>query len=1394
MKALKYSLIAFLFCAGINMFAQDADVLSRNPDSKYKSPNNPSMSDFLFSEIKPDYRIIGSNSSYIEIEYYPLGSLKKEIEIGAERLSTYEFQGGLEKDMKQAGSPDLRYRSFAVMLPSEKNNSVQVIDFDVKEEQNVNIAPIPRMNVFDPNVRNFENIYLTYTRGSEYAVNKFQPENIAALSNIGPTRDITIGNLIINPYQYNPVTRTLKFYSRIRIRINFGENPVLLNRPRSKEEIALLSGTALNSITAMNWVSPRYKNIYRDNSVINSKLNTGDWYKIEIKDNGDGQSEGMYKITKSFLTGAGINVSTVDPRTVKLYGNGGDLLPERLYQPRPSDLEEIAVYFEGEQDGQFNDNDFILFYAKAVNNWNYDTAANTFRHYVNYYSRSNYYWICFNTPNNGKRMQLSPSENSGSAIIPFSFSDRVFYEPEQANLISEGNLWLSIGKRPGGSFEWITTLAGLEANSNLLYRIKLASRCLAPNGNNFLVKDDYSGMPEVYFSMGTVEPGFGDWIYTATDEFTLNQSQKTNGEQVKLRSTYYATNGEAEGYLDWYEIIYKRRFSSASGDALRFNSPDSNAIVEYNVSSFSNNNIKVFDATDHNNLKIIQPLAVSSSNVRFQRTEVKDNLSKYFVIGQNGFKLPAASSISSRITNQNLHGISDGASFVIITNKDFISAADRLKSKREQGGPSDPNYLKTRIVTTEQIINEFSGGVLDAVAIRDFVKYAFENWSERPVYVCLLGDGSFDYKNILYAGGNFVPCWELTSPSINQVSGLTSDDFFVNIADDSTLLIGKPDLAIGRIPANSVTDANSYIDKIDAYENGVNNGYWKNRMMFVADDSKTTAPGCESIDHLAQIETLAESYTPPVIDKIKVYLVNYPTVITPQGRRKPQVNSDIAKYWSEGVLNIHYTGHGSPDVWAHEYVLEKDNIISQLSNRNHYPFVTIASCDMSKFDNPANQSAGELFMMASQKGAIGTLAASRPVYAGQNAAFMYEVFRQLYLPRDTLLLQKRFGAAMFNTKQMIGYNENDAKYILMCDPTIRTQMPRFHSDVDSISGLAGDTMKALSRIKIYGSVIKPDSSLWNDYNGKIVLKIYDVDKNIIVYEDCNPQPPIPQHFRLNGGIIYSGSQNVVNGKWVVEFIVPKDISYLNQSGRLINYFYNTEFDGSGINRDFIVGGLNESAPVDSIGPRISMFVNTRNFRTGDVVNENFKFIADLFDESGINTTGTIGHKIEGVLDGNENNKYDMTNFYNSDTSYRSGSLEYDFAGIPAGRHTLSLKAWDTYNNSSEASIEFDVVSGGALQVSNIYNYPNPFSSNTAFTFQHNYPADINVNIKVYTVAGRLIKQIEQKNIPDKFVVINWDGKDADGETLGNGIYIYKLIVESADGTTISNTGKLAVLK
>lgn len=1328
-----------------------------------------------------DYKVISSGSTYIEIEYYPQFNPQEKIVYNGETFSIITFENGTEKGPKYAGQPDVRSRMFPVIFPSDANYSVTVVEADSRDAGNINLAPIANFKLRDPSKRDLDNVEIIYDKDTRYySKNSYFPEQIASIDKPGSVRELLLGSLIIIPYQYNPVTKSLRQFTRIRVRINFGANPVMLNRARSYNELQLLKGIAINSDIAINWMNPKLA-FPKDNRVANSVMKFGDWYRIEIKDNGSGNSDGVYKITKGFLESAGINLSGVDPRTIKMYGNGGDMLAENFNDPRPGDLNQIAIYIEGENDGSFDANDYILFYGKSANNWKLNVSTGTYTHVTDIYSVSNFYWVQLGTSGNGNRMPQIPSENVPNPYVPTSFKEKLFYEPEINNLISEGNVWLSERKSNGQTFEWNNTLTGLEANTDILYKIKPASRVFCGYDNRFEVKEKNSNMSAIPFTMGCVTSGYSDWIWTSQFSFTMNSSQKTNGEQSSFDATFLTNSPDGEGYLDWMEIQYNRRLNSASNDFIRIISNDQNT-VEYNVSSFSNSSIRIFDATSHNDVKLIQPLNPGGNSVRFQRTQNVIE-SKYFVVGQNGYKTPTG--ISQRISNQNIRGDNtDGADFIIITHKDILPAAERLKNKREAGGPNNPSYLKTKIFDTESIYNEFSGGILDPVAIRDFLKYAYDTWAIRPSYVCFFGDGDFDYKNILVQDKNWVPAFEYSDPNINQVNGYTSDDFFCMVSGEDS----KPDIAHGRIPAQGLDQASTYLDKVDCYEDPSNNDYWKNKSVFVADDGRTSY-GNDGSQHTDQCEQLAELYFPQSVDKIKLYLVTYPAVITSQGRRKPGVNADIIKYWNEGCISLNWTGHGSPELWAHEVVLEKDVVISQIHNTCKYPFVSIASCDFSKFDNPLSVSGGELFMITPRKGAIGTLAATRPVYGQQNSVFNNTFWNYLLNSRDTLLLQKRFGQAVFQTKQQWN-SVNDLKFVLLCDPTLRVQIPRFRSRIDSISGLSNDTMRALSRVKIFGSVMNPDSSLWSTYNGKIFLKIFDVTKQIVMHDEDN----FEFRFKLPGGIIYSGTQNITNGKWAVEFIVPKDISYLNEHGKLINYFYNGQADGSSLYTNFIVGGIDPTAIMDTTGPDIKAYIDTKNFRSGDVVNQNFKFMADLFDESGINTTGTIGHKIEGVLDNDENNKYDFTSFYNSDTTYKSGHLEYDFASITEGKHSLKLKAWDTYNNSSEVTIEFTVTSSGSLQVSNVYNFPNPFKDRTAFTFQHNYPGSVNVTIKIYTVAGRLIKEIKSLDITDKFVMIDWAGTDEDGEKLGNGIYIYKLTVEPKDGTAVTSTGKLAVLK
>jgi hypothetical protein len=320
--------------------------------------------------------------------------------------------------------------------------------------------------------------------------------------------------------------------------------------------------------------------------------------------------------------------------------------------------------------------------------------------------------------------------------------------------------------------------------------------------------------------------------------------------------------------------------------------------------------------------------------------------------------------------------------------------------------------------------------------------------------------------------------------------------------------------------------------------------------------------------------------------------------------------------------------------------------------------------------------------------------------------------------------------------------------------------------------------------------LKTDSTFWNDYNGTIDLVVFDVDKNISLLDFG-----YSFNYKLDGGIIYKGTSNVVNGHWKVDYVVPRDISYDPGRGKIITYFKNDFSDGVGYSNNFIMSGIDTNALADSTGPVINIFVDNRNFRTGDMSSQNPKLIIDFNDQSGINLTGTIGHKIEAILNDDDNNKIDLTSLYSSTSGFENGTVEYQMQNLNDGSYKLQVNAWDTYNNYNSSIIDFVVRGNNELVLDNVYNYPNPMADYTNFTFQHNFDSPISADVKIYTVSGRLIKELNKANITDKFVNIEWTGADTDGDAIANGTYIYKVTIKTEDGAyTKSSTGKLAKLK
>ena len=1316
-------------------------------------------------ESTKDFKVTASNNSYIEIEFYP-----RYVN------GTYDFENALRNSDK-FGEPDLGFRLFPVILPTLKNNRVEVIDYKYSESFNVNIKSIPT-----PKRANKYEIHNDYIRDNKiYNNNAFFPKNIASLEQDGIVRHNYFGSVYVYPIVYNPVIRTVKKFSFIKFRVTFGGSPTILNKKLSIHEIDLLRNIAVNSDAAKNWSTIEFNSIKENPPVQNSVLASGDFYKIEVKESG------MYKLDKNYLQNAGINVNSIDPKTIKIYGNGGKELPYGNFLPCPTDLIENKIYVEGEDDHSFDNNDYILFYGRSPNDWDYDSSSGKYSHYINHYSASNYYWITYGGAD-GLRMSEINSPNIPNLTPASYFIDRFFEEPEVNNLGSTGTLWLSQGIGAGESFVFNKQLRGYLDGSDISLKLRIG------NGSSetatFLIQDYNSNFSNLIPVGGVLNSLSHIKIYTLETTYTLLSGWQNIDLSLSLPTQYNSMN--ISGFYDYYEIKYKRSCNSAFENQLRFNSADTNGIVEYHASSFNTTDVKLFNVTDFQNVSIINPISYSGGVVRFQDSAVQGSPKEYYIIGGNNYKTPV--SISSKIAHQNLHGITDGASFIIVTPTEFLSAANRLRAQREVPGPV---FLKTLVIDVNHVYNEFSGGLQDPVAMRNFLKHACINWNERPVYVMFMGDGSFDYKNIYNLNiKNYLPPIEKSTDDINELLSYPSDDFITEINESYLSPTPcRPDFSTGRICVNSENDANNVVDKIVGYESNQNKGFWKKKILYIADDGWTpqSNQGQEGSIWTLQSEEIAEQYTTKDFEKEKVYIVTYPAVFTPEGRRKPEANADIIKKWNEGKLVVSYVGHGGYDQWAHERIFHRDDI-PLLNNKGMYPLVTGSSCNLNRWDDPLKISLAEVLVFAKNKGAIGIFGSVRAGYSASNHIFNREFWQNYLILKDTLNLPIRIGRASYNVKNQFNpITDNSTKFCLITDPALRINIPQHITRVDSINNISGtDTvnLKALQKVKISGSILRPDSSFWNDYNGDIIVKVFDVDE-YVTFIDFG----YTFNFKRDGKNIFIARKGVENGKWSVDFIVPRDIASDTGCGKLIAYFSNNSTQGSGFTTRFNLSGIDTNAAIDTTGPEIAIYMGNRTFRTGDIINQNSKIITDFYDFSGINLTGTIGHKIEAIMDDNENNKIDLTPFYNSTTGYQYGSLEYPIESIADGKHNLKIKAWDTYNNFNVGSVDFVVMNSSELKVENVYNYPNPMRDNTSFLFQHNLDIPLKVEIKIYTVSGRIIKELNSPNVTEKFVKIDWDGKDTDGDNIANGTYLYKVIVKSQDGSFSEHkTGKLAKLK
>ncbi|NVJ89247.1 MAG: type IX secretion system sortase PorU [Flavobacteriaceae bacterium] len=1106
-------------------------------------------------------------------------------------------------------------------------------------------------------------------------------------------------------------------------------------------------------------------------------LATGEWYKFSV------DTTGVFKIDANLLQRIGINTSGLDPRKIHIYGNGGQLLPVVNNDFRYNDLQENAIYVAGENDGSFDANDYILFYAKGPHDWEVNLTTETATHRQNIYSDKAYYFITVNETN-GKRITTQPSISGPSTSSINIYDDFTFIEKEERNLLGAGTQWFYNNDFNINNAQEFT-LPFKNAVANEMINVRVRGVCNSVVSSSMAVQVNSQDLFTISY------PPVNASSLNKAIALQRSGSIANSSENITVSINYdNSGNPSANAFLDYIEIRGKKylRFSDFQFSFRSFVQAKASGNVSYQIEN-GVNAFQVWDVTDYINP---QQIVNEGNSNNFSFTVNGGTLREYVVLDANDFYIPEAIP-NGRINNQNLHALQD-INYLIITNDNLSSEAQRLADYHENN-----SNLTTKVVLIDEIYNEFSSGSKDITGIRDFIKYLYYSNTtpdKKLQYVCFFGDASYDYKDRIESNNNIVPV-KLSNISFNLATSWVTDDFFVMLEpnEGSMQTSHTIDVTSSRIPVSTVVEATQVVDKILSYYQKNAIGDWRNTITLLADDIDDTG------DIVIQegVESIADEIkaNKPIFNISKLYLDSFVQENTAGGERYSEVNRAITNAIEKGTLIFDYFGHGGEDGLAQERILDKEQI-QNFNNPNTLPLLVTVTCDFSRFDNPNRITAGELTFKNKNGGSASMVTTTREVFISVGQNFNEQFIRILLGFNDE---NYTISEALKQAKNQFS---NSQKFFIyhFGDPAMRLAIPNPNVKITKMNDVAItqqlDTIKALSKIKFEGVVTDNLNNPLTDFNGTLSTTVFDkvIDKQTIDNDGFGVIMP----FDTQDSKLFRGKSTITNGAFAFEFIVPKDIKIAYGKGKVSFYADNGVTDKSGANFDIVVGGINENAPDDTVGPEIGLYMNDESFIDGGNTNTSPNLIAVLSDASGINTSITaVDHDIVAILDGDTANPIILNDFYETELNdFTQGKVVYKLQDLEVGPHTLTLKAWDTYNNSSETTLNFVVVSDSLLNLENVLNYPNPFVNYTEFWFNHNKPNEpLEVQVQIFTVSGKLVKTINQLvqttgNLSREIV---WNGLDDFGNKIGKGVYVYKLRVTSTTSNLVSEKyEKLVILQ
>lgn len=1244
-------------------------------------------------------------------------------------------------------SDSIFWQSNKTFVDNEKNIS-DILSFDGVYNRSLDELPVYYKRV--PINNKVEIVSISLLKADYQVVNKVDYQQVRNVNKITTEPETNAWTSVFRKQEYlsfelvplrnNPTTGELERLVYFEYKVNFREVPVIKSQPKYASS---------------------------------SSMSIGRWYKIKVS------QTGIYKLTYQQLTEMGFtNMSNIG-----VFGYGG-MVPKTAGALIADDLPERPVYI-GDQNSNsvFDSGDYLLFYADGPNRINFSASA-AFTHDFHNYSNYAYYFV---SDKGSFKQPVAASSVSSFDKTVNTYDDYVFLEKDSLNLMSSGRTmyWREFDYYLTHDFS--VNVPNVSLSDLAFVTVNLAAKSSASSNFNIYI----NGIAQPIVSINSVSGSSTDW-YARVNSLKTFETNPTS-DNFNISITYNKTASNSKAWLDNIIINLRRKTILENGYLLFRDSESVEAgkNARYVISE-ANSGTVIWDITDRfNALKITGTLSGTNLSFNYAASDLKE----FLVFNPtSSFSPPVyqGSDDVGVVSNQNLHSIQP-ADLIIVTHPDFYNQAVMVKNIHEQY-----DDMSVVIVKPDEIYNEFSSGTPDVGAIRNFVKMLYDRASSDnlPQNLLLFGDGSYDNLSDDPSVSNFILTYE-SEASLAPVSSYVSDDFYVFLDDGEGSISGAHDMdmGVGRIPAKSSDEATDFVNKLTEYYSPTSYGNWKNNILLVADDSE----GGETI-HQSQSNTLAQQLENehPVFNLEKVFLDDFEQISTVQGHRYPDVNQAINDIISNGVLVVNWIGHGNEKGWAHESILTL-SMIKTWKNAGKYPIFVTATCEFTPFDHHDLISGGEEVLLNPDGGGIALFSTTRLAFSSSNASLSYKFYANLF-DRDADDKVNTIGLSVAYAKNAQGSDTNKRVFALLGDPAMRPSVPSYEAFTTKINGVDvaafNDTVSAMSLVSFDGVIKKSDGTIANDFNGFIYPVVYD---KIMDYTTRGNDGYNPLNYRARKNIIFKGKASVTNGLFSFEFIVPVDIAYFYDEGKISYYGHNnTDTEAHGYDDSFIIGGTSDNPVSDNNGPVIELFMNDEQFVSGGITDENPILVANINDESGINTVGSgIGHDITIVIDENTAGAIVLNKFYEAETDdYTSGKVNYPMSSLEMGPHTITLKAWDVLNNSSEAVTDFIVASSSELVIDHIFNYPNPFSTNTAFYFDHNQPyVNLDVLIQVFTVSGKHVKTIEADVMTTGFrsEPIVWDGKDEYGDKIGKGVYVYKVKVKSPTGAVVDKFEKLVIL-